>query len=73
VRITARLAVLSAGAHKAQRSSSVVVRRHLSPGGEATKWLNIFAEENFVSKILCRQGEGLEQGKNTKRQYYENL
>ena len=25
--------------------------------GEATKWLNIFAEENFVSKILCRQGE----------------
>ena len=28
--------------------------------GEATKRLNIFAEENFVSKILCRQGEALE-------------
>ena len=28
--------------------------------GEATKWLNIFAEENFACKILCRQGEALE-------------
>ncbi len=28
--------------------------------GEATKWLTIFAEENFASKILCRQGEALE-------------
>ena len=30
-----------------------------SPQGEAAKRLNIFAEENFASKILCRQGEGL--------------
>ena len=29
-----------------------------SPQGEAAKRLTIFAEENFVSKILCRQGEG---------------
>ena len=28
-----------------------------SPRGEATKWLSIFAEENFVSKIFSRQGE----------------
>ena len=28
-----------------------------SPRGEAAKRLNIFAEENFASKILCRQGE----------------
>ena len=28
-----------------------------SPRGEAAKRLTIFAEENFVSKILCRQGE----------------
>ena len=31
--------------------------RQLSPRGEAAKRLTIFAEENFVSKILCRQGE----------------
>ena len=28
-----------------------------SPRGDAAKRLSIFAEENFVSKILCRQGE----------------
>ena len=33
-----------------------------SPQGEGTKWLTIFAEENFVGKILCWQGEGLERG-----------
>ena len=33
-----------------------------SPRGEAAKRLTIFAEENFASKILCRQGEALEQG-----------
>ena len=35
-----------------------------SPRGEAlTKArITLFAEENFISKILCRQGEALEQG-----------
>ena len=32
-------------------------RGRASPRGEAAKRLTIFAEENFVSKILCRQGE----------------
>ena len=61
MRITVHLAVLSACAHKVLRPSSVGVRRHLFPGGEATKWLNIFAEENFVSRILCRQGEAMKE------------
>ena len=35
-----------------------------SPQGEALKKarLHIFAEENFACKILCKQGEALEQG-----------
>ena len=37
-------------------------RAKLSPQGEAAKRLTIFAEENFVSKILCRQGEAYEIG-----------
>ena len=36
--------------------------RQLSPQGEAAKRLTIFAEENFVSKILCRQGEAYKIG-----------
>ena len=36
----------------------------VSPRGEAlTKArITLFAEENFACKILCRQGEALEQG-----------
>ena len=32
-----------------------------APRGEAAKRQTIFAEENFVSKILCRQGEDMQR------------
>ena len=48
-----RLAASSACARKVLRPSSPPLRGRASPQGEAMKRLTIFAEENFVSKILC--------------------
>ena len=48
-----RFAASSACARKVLRPSSPPLRGRASPQGEAAKRLTIFAEENFVSKILC--------------------
>jgi len=38
------------------RPSSVAERRQLSPQGEATKWLTIFAEEMKFTEFLSGKG-----------------
>ena len=48
-----RLGASFACARKVLRPSSPPLRGRASPQGEAAKRLTIFAEENFVSKILC--------------------